>query len=251
MSFHWYGFIIGVAAVVGIWLSELRLRKYHIDEKKFEQTLWLAVVAGFIAARAWHVVTDFHLYHDNLWAILYVWQGGLSIIGALLGAVSVVSIAAYVSKDKQFLLQFLDIAVFGLPVAQAIGRVGNYSNQELYGLPTQLPWAIYIPLEKRPLNFLEVGYFHPLFAYEMVATALFAGIVWLLEKKKYNLQIGSGRLALTYVLYYSVIRFLLDFLRIDSAVVYATLGINQLVLLFTITLVSILLVLRYKNAYAQ
>ncbi len=235
-TFHLYGLIIGVAAVVGIWLAAIKAKKYGLSESLFEKLWLVGVVSGLIGSRLWHVATDFEYYADAVITMFYIWNGGLSIIGGVVGAVVGLYVYTkyFANKVKNIFTLFLDLAVFGLPVAQAIGRIGNYINYELYGLPTTLPWKIYIPLEFRVSEFINQEYFHPLFLYEIIFTLAFATAIWVVDQRnnKTNLlQIGSGWISSIYILYYCVVRFLLDFLRIDKSVVFAGLGSNQVVLL--------------------
>jgi phosphatidylglycerol:prolipoprotein diacylglycerol transferase len=162
--------------------------------------------------------------------IFQVWQGGLSIIGGILGG----TIAAFLYQKIHHsipVLKIFDLAVLGLPFAQAVGRLGNFVNQELYGFPTRLPWAIFIdPAHRYPL-YQNEGFYHPLFAYEMIGLLLLGGCLWQKEKHKEWL-VGSGKYFFVYLLFYTFFRFCLDFLRIDKTLLSGTsLGLNQVVLL--------------------
>jgi len=224
-SFHLYGLMIGIAVWVGVFLIEKKWRERKLPEKVFwDLFLWCAAGA-VVGARLWHVGTDFYLYQHALWRIFAIWSGGLSIFGAVAGAG--LCIWLYIKLHPQLKLKWLeiaDLAVFGLPFGQAIGRFGNYFNQELYGLPAKLPWAIYIDPAHRLPQYQHVAYYHPLFAYEMILMVLFG--IWIWRRNRPNGQI------FIYILYYATIRFLLDFLRPDKAVFDQTgLGINQVILL--------------------
>lgn len=230
--FHLYGLIIGIAIVVAYSLIEKKLKLHDSQQNSnvfslFNQTWIFIVLVGIIGARLWHVVTDWQLYQDNPIASLYIWQGGLSIIGGVVGGVvAILWIAKKKQLDKHLLL---DALVFGLPFGQAIGRLGNYVNQELYGLPTTLPWGIFIDSKNRLPQYKQSEYFHPLFFYEMVATIIFGCWVWWFDRQK-NV-IGTGWYTYAYILYYAVIRILLDFIRPDKSYILLDLGVNQLFLL--------------------
>lgn len=232
--FHLYGFILGCAAVLGIFLSEKKAEVHHFPKDLFWQLLTSGLIAGLVGSRLWHVLTDFHLYQNNLISSLYIWNGGLSIIGGILGGL--VGIFGYSFYFKKVSLKniaiFLDLCIFGLPFAQALGRLGNWVNYELYGLPTNLPWKIFIPLEFRAAGFEKFSYFHPLFAYEAIAMILFGGVVWWLDRSPKNpLKIGSNTVLFSYLVYYAGIRFLLDFIRIGTPTLGVTgLGFNQVIL---------------------
>lgn len=271
--FHLYGLLVGIAVVIGGWLASIQAKKYDLNMLQHEHALTWVLVGGFMGGRLWHVGTDFYLYATQLHKIFYIWNGGMSIIGALVGGVISLYVFTRFFSEKSmssvsaqnFFLTFTDTAIFGLPVAQAIGRLGNYVNYELYGSPTQLPWGIFIPKEYRMPPFEQAQYFHPLFLYEMIATGSFAAGIWWFEsansskraaneakktKQKNSMQIGTGWLTLLYIFYYAVIRFCLDFLRVDRSAVLYGLGLNQIVLLLTIIVLSGVLWRRARKKYA-
>lgn len=226
MQFHLYGFIVGLAIVSGFLVTE-QLVKQKLTEKVFYQTIFYVAIGGVLGARLWHVATDFYLYQDNLWGVFSTWNGGLSILGAITGGL----IGFYLVKKKYKVNTniFLDGVAFGLPIAQFIGRWANFFNQELYGLPTNLPWKIYIKPENRLMAFASYSYFHPLFLYEGILVLL-GLVILLLTKKKNVFKLGTGKFFLLYLFYYGLIRFFLDFLRIDRQN-WSGLGINQWVIL--------------------
>lgn len=233
---HLYGLMIGIATVVGLWLVEAQAKKHQVKLADFYQIFWVLLLGGVVGARLYHVVVEFSLYQNQLWNILKIWQGGMSIIGGIAGG----TISAWVFLKlhplgkKINLITVLDLSVFGLPVAQAIGRWGNFFNQELYGQPTQLPWGIYIDPLHRLIGYEQFSHFHPLFFYEMILMLLFAGGVWINHKQQLvsGFSVGSGKPFILYVFYYSFIRFCLDFIRIDKMHFFNTiLGINQILLL--------------------
>jgi phosphatidylglycerol:prolipoprotein diacylglycerol transferase len=257
MTINYYGIIIGVSLIIFFLLSEKKAKAAGIDENYFFKIFIFLMIAALIGARAWHIFTDFTLYTGRLLDIFKVWQGGLSIIGALLGgflALLLLSRLASKSwrkkKSRLSVILLLDIFAFALPFAQAVGRLANYFNQELYGLPSNLPWAIYIKPENRIADYEDLSYYHPLFAYEAILMLAFAFLIWGLEKnfsKKGNSktlnkqrqqlsqtwQLGSGLYFQLYFFYYASIRFLLDFLRVEKEILPVVgLGINQLFLLF-------------------
>jgi len=226
MIFHFYGFIVGTATIVGYLLAKKKAIKSGIEEKIFFKNFFYIFLAGVFGARAWHVFTDLYLYKENLIQVLYIWNGGLSILGAVFGGL----VALYfLEKDKKRLRIYLDSIVFGLPIAQAIGRWANFVNQELYGLPTNLPWKIFIDYQNRVAGFDKFSYFHPLFLYEgILVVVAFLIMSYLLKKKIW--KVGGGRFFTFYLLYYGIIRFFLDFLRIDRINWYG-LGTNQWVII--------------------
>lgn len=256
ITFHVYGFILGVAAVVGIELARAAAQRAHFPDTLFNKLTLISIIGGVVGGRLWHVITDYQLYTANWWGAVAVWNGGMSIIGAVAGAFISLLIwqllqpsdraqhhAEDASSASELLKQFSDITVFGLPAAQAIGRLGNYVNHELFGYPTNLPWALYIPPAYRPGSVAEYSYFHPLFAYELLPLAVFAGVVWWfatqtkyrpawLKRLLVHRASLHGMLFTCYLCFYAVLRFFLEFLRIEKAQPLGSpLSTNQWVLL--------------------
>jgi phosphatidylglycerol:prolipoprotein diacylglycerol transferase len=231
--FHWYGFLIGCAVCVSMWLIEKKLRDLQLPEK-FQQRLFVCGCAGgIIGARAYHVLTDWPLYQSYFIRAFEIWRGGLSIIGAVMGVMIGVWIFLYFFDRRKKTLSFwqaADALVFGLPFGQAIGRMGNYVNQELYGLPTNLPWKIFIDPAHRLPQFADVQFFHPLFAYEMIGDMCIGCLLWWCARKKIW-QVGEGKFFLLYVMIYATLRVALDFLRPDKSLFLGSLfGVNQVIL---------------------
>ncbi|MDQ3008935.1 MAG: prolipoprotein diacylglyceryl transferase [bacterium] len=248
--FHLYGFILGLAAVLGTTLiyHQAKLRQFSASELD-RLAPWI-IIAGIIGARLYHVVTSGGYYLDDVVAIFKVWQGGLSVIGAIIGGVTGAALGLKTGRFAIRLGQLLDLSIYGVPIAQAIGRVGNYVNQELYGLPTTVPWGIYIDPQNRLQGYEGNERFHPLFAYEMIGTAAFGGVLWLLSSRGKVAKIGHGKIFLLYVVYYSFLRAALDLLRPDKAVIPGTvLGLNQvlLVILGISALLYLILVMQRKR----
>ena len=240
---HPYGLIIGIAIVVGLWLVEIQAKRHQINLADLHQLFWVLLLGGVLGARFYHVMVEFSYYQNQLWDVFKIWQGGMSIIGGIMGGVLLArKFLKFHPLGKRInLITVLDLAVFGLPVAQAIGRWGNFFNQELYGLPTQIPWGIYIEPANRLIGYEHFSYFHPLFFYEMILMLLFAGWVWLNHYKQLvsGFSIGSGKLFILYVFYYSFIRFCLDFIRLDKTHFFNTnLGFNQVFLLLLMIMIG-------------
>jgi len=175
-----------------------------------------AVPFGIVGGRIYHVITDWQIYFGDegkgFIAALRIWDGGLGIWGAVaLGAVG-----AWIGARRAgvALPPIADAVAPGIALAQAIGRWGNYFNQELFGSPTTLPWGLEIAAEKRPLAFADFATFHPTFLYEslwLVGVALV--VIW--ADRRFTL--GHGRAFALYVLLYTVGRFWIESLRVDSA----------------------------------
>lgn len=241
LQFHLYGLLIGLAAATAILLAEKVVQDFPSQKAVFWQVVMAAFLGGLIGARLYHIWTDWPLYAQNLSQTWQIWNGGLSIIGAFLGGVSGLVAVVWWQKKKivwQQIVFWMDVAVLCLPIAQAIGRLGNYVNQELYGLPSTLPWAIPIDLQHRAAGYQSFATFHPLFAYEALGMLICAALLWWIKQKK-TWQLGSGRFALAYFAWYGLFRSGLESLRVEKVLIAQTsLGLNQVVL-FTIGILSL------------
>jgi phosphatidylglycerol:prolipoprotein diacylglycerol transferase len=219
LTFHLYGFLIGLGVLVGAGVSARMARLVELKTDEIWNGLLWVVGGGMIGARLYHVVDYWGYYSRNLVEIVAVWQGGLGIFGGILGGM--LGLWVYTRK-KEIFLKMLDLVAFGLPVGQAIGRWGNFFNQELYGKPTSLPWGIYIRPENRLLSVIEYERFQPLFLYESLwCLGVFGVLHWLVKDKV--VKLGKGRLFIFYLGFYGLGRFFLEFLRIESWKIY---GVN-------------------------
>lgn len=257
MSFSLYGLLIGVAAALVWTVTEKILRSDTPAHRWSENTWnWGLITIGLstlIGARLYHVVTDWQLYASNPFpAILQIWNGGLGWYGGLLGLV----IGAWIWRRWQTPpatgLAMADSLALALPWGQAIGRWGNYFNQELFGPPTTLPWGIFIAPDRRPDAWLQAERFHPLFLYESLASLVLGIGLYLLWRWGRNnpsadwLKIGSGSLAAFYGMGFGTIRFSLDFLRDDLQM----LGILTVSQWFSLALIVVSLLL-LQNSMRQ
>jgi prolipoprotein diacylglyceryl transferase len=219
-----YALAIILGIIAAIWIGEKRwVARGGSPGDVSDLALW-AVPFGLIGGRLYHVVTDWQLYFGedrNPVTALYVWRGGLGVWGAIaLGAVGVI-VGAKVKKLR--ILPLLDALAPGVLVAQAIGRWGNWFNQELYGRPTDLPWGLEIDRDHRPIEYLDVSTFHPTFLYESLwCLAGFAFIVWADRR----FQLGHGRVLALYVMVYTLGRGWIELLRIDNVQMADVLGLR-------------------------
>jgi len=238
LTFHLYGLILGLAASTGFIIAEKLFHCQKLPQRLLYPVILSACLGGLLGARAYHVVTDWSVYSHHLNQVFSVWNGGLSIIGAVFGGCVGVWTALFLSyrtgldqlpewSFKKVTLSLIDITALVLPIAQAIGRVGNYVNQELYGLPTQLPWKLSIDLAHRLAGYEQIEFYHPLFAYEAIGMLIFAAVSWMCYRNR-RILIGSGSFGLCYGAWYGLFRGSLEFLRIDKAYWGSTqLGVNQ------------------------
>lgn len=216
MTFHVYGFILGISIMVGWWLAARWWRKLDSVQISFDMIGVWVVLGGVVGARLYHVIDYWWYYQTRLFEIMAVWQGGLAIWGAILGGFFGLVILSRWKRLPLFVV--LDIFAVVLPLSQSIGRWGNWVNFELYGKPTTLPWGWWIPSTHRPLNMMEIAYYHPLFLYESILMLVLFGGLYFWGRKRW--LPGSGRLFGMYLIGYGLIRFFLEPLRITSWSLY-------------------------------
>ncbi len=212
---HWYGFLMVIGGLLGLTLAWYLAKQFKVRRTLlFDLAFWWAV-CGLIGGRIYYVIYAWAFYKDNPIEIIKVWQGGLAVHGVMIGAFLATFIFARIKKINW--LKLFDLSVIGLVTAQIIGRWGNYFNQELFGKPTDAAWGIPILPANRPFEFLSNHYFHPTFLYESLLNVLLLGIllalVWLKFKK--DIKIKNGIFFFSYLIGYSIIRFNMEFLRID------------------------------------
>jgi phosphatidylglycerol---prolipoprotein diacylglyceryl transferase len=214
-ALRYYGLCIALGIALGTWLTARELARKGYDSTLALDALFFIVPLGFIGARVYHVLTDYELYeNDPIPGIFEVWNGGLGIYGAVIGGFIGVLIFARIRGINP--LVFADAAAPGLILAQAIGRWGNYFNQELFGRPSNLPWAIQIDPQNRPPGFRDAEAFHPTFLYESIWDILVC-LVLLFVARRFANSLKNGDIFLLYVCLYSVGRFFVETLRIDPA----------------------------------
>ena len=236
---RWNGVFIALGVACGGFISALRLRQRYQDSEIILYLFTPIVVWGWLGARLWHVFTpplssielDLTTTHylSHPLDILAAWIGGYGIPGALLGGTFGLWLAA--RKEELPFWQLADILAPGALLAQVIGRVGNYFNQEIYGLPTTLPWGIFIEPQNRLNGFEQIEFYHPLFAYEMILNALALVFLLRLAGGAYAEKLPTGGVFLIYLTVSSAIRFSLEFLRLDKALVN---GVNINLIFFTL-----------------
>src|SRR3989344_1414559 len=207
VNVHFYGLIIALAIYIGYYLAKK-------NPKIFDDSLLiLPLVLAIIGARIYHVLDYYSTYSKNPISVFFIQNGGLGIWGAILGAV--IGFYFFAKLRKLNLLTILDLASPSLLLGQAIGRIGNWINQEGFGPPTSLPWGVYINEQNRPFQFQNFSHFHPTFFYEAILNlAFFIALIELSQRFK-----RPGQIFGLYLISYSLIRFSVEFLRIDTWVV--------------------------------
>ncbi len=218
---HFYALILLTGIMAGTWLTARRAKAHGLDPDHVWNGLMWGVIPGLIGARIYHILTpspasglSLQHYLEHPIEMLYIWNGGLGIYGAILGGA--LGVWLYTRRHKMSLLPWLDLATPGIALAQAIGRWGNFVNQELYGAPSNLPWAITISPDRRLPGYLDVATYHPLFLYESILNLLLC-VALITIARRFADRLRVGDLLLLYLMSYAAIRFALDFLRLDSA----------------------------------
>lgn len=226
ITVHWYGIILMTGAIAAAVLAVSQARRWKEDPERVWDALTWVLIGGVIGARLWHILTpppsmveqglttQFYLTHPL--DALAVWRGGLGIPGAVIGGG--LALYFYTRRARLSFARWADIAAPAIALGQAIGRWGNYVNQEIYGAPTDLPWAIEIDPAYRVPGFEEFSTFHPLFLYESLWNlANMFLLLWL--GKRFADRLRDGDLFLVYLITYPLGRFLMEFLRLDSSLV--------------------------------
>jgi phosphatidylglycerol:prolipoprotein diacylglycerol transferase len=228
---RWSGLLIALGVAAGAALSVYEAKRRREDRELIYHLFLPTVLWGALGARLWFIftpplsstqlglTTQYYLSHPL--DMLALWMGGYGIPGLWIGGLVALAFVSH-QHDIPF-WDLADLLAPGFALAHAIGRLGNYFNQELYGLPANLPWKIFIAPEYRLAGFEAVEYYHPLFAYESIL--LFIGFIFLLRFARRYLP--SGSLFLAYLMFYSCVRCLLEFLRLDVALVNG-MNVNQI-----------------------
>lgn len=223
LRLHAYGFLIVLGVFAAVWLADRRWRAWGGEPGTFSNVAVWGVPGGLIGARLYSVITDYELYDHHLIGILEIWKGGLGIWGGIAGGVF--GGWLYIRRHHLDFGKCLDCVAPALPLAQAIGRWGNYFNQELFGRPTKLPWGLKIDhtvvnnlfsnVNKQvPPAYLHAAAFHPTFLYESLWDIAVVFLVLLVEK---HVRLRKGYLFWTYAALYTFGRFFTEYLRIDFA----------------------------------
>jgi phosphatidylglycerol:prolipoprotein diacylglycerol transferase len=223
---HWYGIFIVVGILLATTVAAHLARQWGKDPDHVWDMLLVVIVLGLIGARLYHVFSrpeggliGWPHYREHPIEILYIWNGGLGILGGVVGGA--LGVVLYALRNDLSPIQWMDFAAPGVALGQAIGRWGNYINRELYGPPTELPWGLEIPAEYRIMPYTDLTTyppdtrFHPTFLYESLATLVLFLVLFVIAVRRRE-QLRSGDLVVGYLIGYSVIRFFTEMLRPDA-----------------------------------
>ena len=206
-----YGIFIMTGVVIAWMVTRNRFVARGGDGEVAERIVIRVVAYGFLGARMAYVITHFARFEGEWWKVIAIWEGGLALYGGLTAGAIVMYI--YTKKWGASLPDFLDSVAPAVPLAQALGRFGNYFNQELFGTPTDLPWGLEIAPEFRPPAYPNAETFHPTFLYESVLNVALAFIIIWVGKRYPSMR---GRLIGIYFIGYGLIRFLMELIRTDT-----------------------------------
>jgi prolipoprotein diacylglyceryl transferase len=242
LALHAYGLLYAVAVVVAVLVCRRRWEQVGGKAELVDEVALWGFPAGLIGGRLYHVITSWNEVPHTWWGPFAVWKGGLGIWGGIFLGV-LVGLWRVRRRGANVAL-FMDAGAPALLVAQAIGRIGNWFNQELFGKPTTLPWGLKIDPEHRPEQYANVAAFQPMFLYELIWNlALAAFLVWLGRRRKIR---PPGIFAL-YVTGYSLFRIFAEVMRVDPAHHFFGLRLNLFVAI-GLTIVGFVWFLRTQSA---
>ena len=222
LTIHFYGILIAIGVIVALLVAKHRYTRFGGVPVLAERVSIWAVAIGFLGARTGYVITHSGAFVDRPWAVLFIWEGGLALYGGLTaGALAAIFLLRRWRGD---VFAYGDAIAVGIPLAQAIGRLGNYFNQELFGGPSTLPWAVEIKPGSRPIDYADFATFHPTFLYEALWNLLLTvPIILLLERRG---KLFKGASIAVYLVVYATGRFLMELLRTDTTFRFAGLSRN-------------------------
>jgi len=228
LSIRWYGFLISISVLIGLFISKKLAKERNIDPLYISEFLPLLITCSIIGARAYYVIFEWRQYSgDNFFSYLQlfnnsiqipsflaIWEGGIAIHGGLIGGL--LSTIFFCKSKNIHLKTFIDILIPSIILGQSIGRWGNFFNSEAFGLPTNLPWKLFIPIQNRPIEFINYEFFHPTFLYESLWNFLIFIILIIIFKKQSKTNfVRPGFISCIYLIGYSFGRFWIEALRTD------------------------------------
>ena len=241
-SVKWYGVIMAVAIVLATWMSISEGKKRHIMSDDFVDLLLWAVPLGYVGARIYYVIFEWGYYSQHPDQIIAIWNGGIAIYGGLIAGLIVLLVFCYKRMLPPFLM--LDIIAPGVMAAQILGRWGNFVNQEAHGGPTTLHFLQSLHLPEFIIQQMKIGgvYYQPTFLYESFFNLIGLIIILSLRHKKYFYK--QGEVFMSYLLWYSIVRFFVERLRTDSLYIFGIIRVSQALSLIVFIVTLILLIYR-------
>jgi len=241
LQVRWYGFLIAFSFIPGYYLAVAEARRKGIDPERLYDFGLLAGIIGFAGARLAYVIQNLRHFLAEPGRIIAVWEGGLSMHGVIIGGL--LATVYFARKLGVPFLTFADVVFPALPLGQALGRWGNFFNQELFGYPTDVPWKMYVAPEHRPAPFAAEAFYHPTFLYESLWNLATLGLLLWYRRRPWARE---GDVLFLYLATYSLGRFLVEFFRIGTPVA-AGLTLAQLVSVLIIAVSSTWLLFRNRQ----
>ncbi|PWA12603.1 prolipoprotein diacylglyceryl transferase [Pueribacillus theae] len=247
LKIYWYGVIIATGVILALWLAVRETERLGMPKDLFIDLLMWAVPIAIISARIYYVAFEWSYYSEHPEKIIAIWEGGIAIHGALIG--SVITAIVFAKKRGLSFWKIADIAAPSILIGQAIGRWGNFMNQEAHGGPVTREFLENLMLPDFIINqmYIKGTYYHPTFLYESLWN--FLGVLILLLLRRANLR--RGELFLTYIIWYSIGRFFVEWLRTDSLMLTETLRAAQVMSIVLIVLSIALIFYRRYKGYAS
>lgn len=253
LTITYYALIMVTGIIAAAFLCYFEAKRRGKNPEVVLDSLTWIMIGGVVGARIWHILTPpaslvaqgittgYYLTHPL--AAIAIWKGGLGIPGAVAGGA--LAFYLYARKREIHFGEWADVFAPGLALGQAIGRWGNFVNQEVYGSPTSLPWAITIDPQHRLPEFMDYATYHPLFLYESIFNLLNMGfLLWL--SRKFADKLKGGDIFLTYLISYPVFRFFMEYIRLDNSLVGA-INANQTLMLVIAVAAAAYLIWRHRE----
>ena len=239
---HWYGVIIGLAIILGLYIAIKEIEKRGLDKDAFMDLMLWAIPIAILSARLYYVLFEWKYYSQHPGEIIAIWNGGLAIHGALIGGV--ITAIVFTKKKGISFWQLADIVAPSVILGQAIGRWGNFINQEAHGGEVTRAFLENLHLPEFIINQMYINgtYYHPTFLYESIWNLV--GFILLMLLRKANLR--RGEMFLTYVIWYSVGRFFIEGMRTDSLMLTESLRMAQTI--SVVLIIAAVVVLFYRRA---
>ena len=228
LTIRWYGLLISISVIIGLFISKKLAKSRNINPQYISDILPSLIISSIIGARAYYVIfewrqysgenffTSFDLFNNviQIPSFLAIWQGGIAIHGGLIGGF--LCILFFCKSQNIHLKTFIDILIPSIILGQSIGRWGNFFNNEAFGIPTDLPWKLFIPIQNRPIEFINYQFFHPTFIYESLWNFfIFILLIIIFYQQNNKNSVRPGFISCLYLIGYSFGRFWIEGLRID------------------------------------
>ncbi|PKM89272.1 prolipoprotein diacylglyceryl transferase [Candidatus Falkowbacteria bacterium HGW-Falkowbacteria-2] len=237
INIRWYGLILAVAMAAAIVTSVYVARRHKIERDPIlDLSIWV-IIGGLLGARIYEIFLELPYYLTSPISMFKIWEGGLAIHGGIIGGA--LALYFFAKRYHYNALKLAAIITPGLALGQSLGRFANWFNQELFGLPTHLPWGIPIEITNRPNGFEQFQYFHPTFLYESVGSLiLFFGLLYLINRLSDLNHKHQVLVVCAYLIGYSLLRFFLEFIKIDPTPILFGLRWPQIASLIFITIAT-------------